>query len=198
MIQLFLDETIKDAFTLVHEFSHYQNMTTGECFSACYQLFTEGYAQMFETDFFLFLFKNKNYRKEAILYYESLLLSFLHRSCTFIGEYSILDTYMRYGKISKKTIRKTFQNDDYPKDGYKMEMESLVLLLEKIESPNEYFLEDGPYMIGVPFAKKVLKTYQRDKNLFLEEYMALQDGKIEAYYKKYVKKSSFKNLYKIK
>lgn len=37
-----MNETIKDAFTLVHEFSHYQNMTLSERFSACYQLFTEG------------------------------------------------------------------------------------------------------------------------------------------------------------
>ena len=194
-IQILLDETITDAFTLVHEFSHYQNMPLKEQFSVCYQFFTEGYAHMFETDFYFFLLKNKKYREEAILYYERLLLSFLNRSCTFIGEYSILDTYLQYTKISNQTIYRTFKNSENPLNGYKMEMESLSTLLEKMDNPHAYFLEDGPYMLALPFAKKARKFYQQNRDTFLQEYSALQERRIEDYYKKYVKSTSLKNSY---
>jgi hypothetical protein len=195
-INIVLEENISDAFTLVHEFSHYHNMAGDDKLPVCYNLFTEGYAQTFETDFYFYLLKNKKYESEASNYYETLLLSILNRSSNFISEYSILDTFLTYQKISNQTIYKTFKDYENPKTGFKMEIEAIKILLEKLKNPTNLFLDDGPYVIALPFSFEVSSEAKRDKDKFMLEYENLGKGNVDYYYKKYIKNASLEGLYR--
>lgn len=196
LINIVLEETIADAFTLVHEFSHYKNISIKEEYSLGYLLFTEGYAHMFETDFYLYLL-NTNWKREASIYYQGLLLSLLNRTSTYIREYSILDTFLTYQKITNKSIYRACKEYANPKNGIKMQLETINEVLEKLNKPSYYFLEDIPYVLGLSFSKEVRKQFLQDKELFLEEYETLENRDKEYYYKKYIKGSSLENLYQL-
>lgn len=195
-IHIVLEETIADAFRCVHEFSHYSNSGGKERHSFSYALYTEGYAQLFETNFYDFLLGTK-WEEEATIYYQGLLLSFLNRTANYIREYAIFSTFLTYGQIKNQTIYRSCKDSFDIKENMKLYLETIKNITEKLKDPNYYFFEDIPYVIGLPFAQQLKKQFLKDKDLFLEEYANLEDQKREYYYKKYIKKVCFQNLYQI-
>lgn len=195
-IHIVLEESIADTFTLLHEFSHYKNGLCGEETSISYSLFTEGYAHMFETDFYHFLLGTK-WEEEAFIYYQGLLLSLLNRTANYIREYGVFSTFLRYRRISNQTIYRFCKDSNHTKENMQLYFDTIKNIIVKIEDPGSYFFEDIPYVVGLPFSKEVRKQFLRDKDVFLEEYENLKEQDKEYYYKKYVKTSSLEHLYQI-
>lgn len=196
-VNIVLENTITDAFILVHEVSHLMNSSDPNYFSTPWLLYTEGYAQFFETDFYLFLLKNGKHVEEARIYYESLLLSLLNRSATFIGEYFVWDIYLTYGRINMQKIYKNSIQFPNPSNGVLMAKESIELLLDSLKKDySKVFLEDMKYMVALPFSYGVQDQYEKDKDVFLEEYQTLEKGSSEYYLKKYLSQKENPKLYR--
>lgn len=194
-VNIVIHNTIKDAFSVVHEFSHINNMEL-KMDKSSYFLFTEGYATFFEIDFYLYLLNTK-YKKEAIKYYESLLLSFLYKSATFISEDNILDIYDKYGKVNYQKIYKYYQNKEDFLEIFKEILISVNNLNQKIDNQFDNILNDIPYIIGIPFSFEIRKEYSKNKEMFFYEYENLNSLDIDYYLNKYISNKELENLFEM-
>lgn len=172
-INIVLTHTITDAFILVHEFMHYVNVKGIELKEPTYYFFTEGYSHFFETLFLDFCMKREELKEEAICYFEGFLYSLLVRTYQFVTEYIVLDVFLCKGKISYSKIYKycsSFENRESLFD-------SIVVMVKEVEKSFEEekrnYLEDTPYVLGIPLSEKLLEEWNKNKENVLKDYQNL-------------------------
>ncbi len=181
--------TIMDAFTIVHEFSHYCNLNDIEKMTSGWALFTEGYANFFECLFLEYCLKKEELKDEAICYYHGLLYSIMDRAYQFITQFLVFDVYLCHGRVDYKKIYKYCS--DY-EDAISL-FNEIVLMIDEVDKYflsstnselNEY-MDDAGYIIGVPFAQELLENYPSKKEEILSDYFILNETNMEYYFEKY-------------
>ncbi len=183
-----INNTIADAFTIVHEFMHYCNLSKIDKMSYAWTLFTEGYSHFFETLFLQFCMEKEELKEESICYFHGLLYSVMNRSYEFITQFLVLDVFLCHGNINNKSIYKYCRDFVDPKYLF-------YSILNMVDEIDEYFktkdsrldvyLDDAKYVLGVPFAQELLENYPKKKKEILEDYYLLNEVNINYYFEKY-------------
>lgn len=189
---------LHDAFTLVHEFSHYANMK-GEESNLSWHLFTESYAGVFEVMFLDFL-KNTSLKEEASRYYLTLLWSFILKSLNYIKEYYAMSIYLTFKSIDDKRIYKYVSDNKNKEEYFSIFRQNMLNIEDKI---NQYgvittFLEDSKYVIAVPFMESAIEEMEKRKKEIIDDYKMLSYISHDYYFDKYEleKEKTYEKVFK--
>jgi hypothetical protein len=183
VVNIVLENTIQDAFVIVHEFMHYISMKSTNPKSIAWLHFTEGYSHAFELLLLDFL-KQTKWQTEAKKYHVTNTYAMYLRNCIFRQEFIYLDVFVNYGSFTPQKVFKYCEEEPMTSRILKNAKIEEQFLLNQKATLGEY-LESSRYVLAIPFAYEVLDRFPEEKDTILKEHRNLEEYSISDLMNKY-------------
>lgn len=184
VVNIVLENTIRDAFVIVHEFMHYVSMESINKKSFAWLYFTEGYSYAFEVLLLDFLCEQLKWADEAKRTYLKNVYDMYLRNGEFRKEFLYLDIFLKYGSFGGQKVFK-YCSDEKDANRILMEARCSEEFLMRKEQMLRCYLEDSRYVLAVPFTSRILDKYPKEKDEILKEHRKLEEFSLTYFMDKY-------------